>query len=245
ATVGAVPVETTSATLLPPAALDPPVGVWLMTMPAAIVVLGENVTLTVKPAAVRFVVAVACVWPTTFGTVTGGGPLETTRPTDDPTSTDVPAAMLWLMTMPDGTVVLLWNVIGAPTKPASLRALSASPWVPMLPSGAPTTAGTIVPSEITRSTGEFGGSVVPARGLDAITRPIGIVGLFAVVTTPTRRPAVTMAVVAAACVRPTTPGTVLSGFGTGIVMSENCSNSMLRSVSVPSLITAIAARVGT
>src|SRR5205814_8150257 len=130
-----------------------------------------------KPAAVRFDVAVACDCPTTFGTVTGGAPLETTRPTDDPTSTEVAAAMLWLMTMPEATVVLLRNEIGAPTRPASSSALSASPWVPMLPSGNPTTAGTMVPSEITRSTGAFGGSSVPARGSALITLPMPIVAL--------------------------------------------------------------------
>ena len=245
AIVGAVPSDTTMATALPAGASEPPVGVWLITLPAATVLLAAVVTVTVKPAPVSDAVAAACVCPTTFGTATAGGPLETTRATDDPTSTVVAAAGLWLMTMPEATVVLLANVIGAPTRPASLSAFSASPCVPMEPNGAPTTSGTMVPSEITRSTGEFGGSVKPARGSDEITRPIGIVGLLADVTTPTRRPAVTIAVVASASVRPTTPGTVLSGFGTGIVMSENCSCSMLRSVSIPSDMTAMAARVGT
>src|SRR5262245_53441230 len=60
AIVGAVPVETTSATALPAAALEPPVGVWLITLPAATVVLAANVTPpTVRPAPVSDVVAAA------------------------------------------------------------------------------------------------------------------------------------------------------------------------------------------
>src|SRR5262245_49333661 len=60
AIVGAVPVETTRATALPAAALEPPVGVWLITTPAATVVLGENVMApTVRPALVSAVVAAA------------------------------------------------------------------------------------------------------------------------------------------------------------------------------------------
>src|SRR5262249_20398974 len=247
AMVGAVPCETTMATLLPPAALDPPAGVWLITLPPGTVVLIANDTETVKPALVSAVVAAACVWPTTFGTVTGGGPLETTSATDVPTSTVVPAAMPWLITVFGGTVVLAWNVIGAPTRPASLRALSATPCVPMSPSGRPVTSGTIVPSEITMSTRGVGvgGSVTPALGLVETTRPIGIVALLTDVTVPTTAPAFRIAVVAAACVRPMTFGMVTLAPGTGMVTSVNCSRSMFRSVSVPSEVTASAARAGT
>src|SRR5262249_48650775 len=60
AIVGAVPCETTSATALPAAALEPAVGVWLMTLPAATVVLAEKVSApTVRPALVSDVDAAA------------------------------------------------------------------------------------------------------------------------------------------------------------------------------------------
>src|SRR5262249_24234126 len=60
AIVGGVPVETTSATALPPAMLDPAAGVWLMTLPFGTVALGPNVMPpTVRPAPVSDVVAAA------------------------------------------------------------------------------------------------------------------------------------------------------------------------------------------
>src|SRR5262245_38978239 len=62
AIVGAVPCEMTSATALPPGALAPAAGVWLITDPAATVVLGEKVIApTVRPALVSVVLAAACV----------------------------------------------------------------------------------------------------------------------------------------------------------------------------------------
>src|SRR5947209_860014 len=93
--------------------------------------------------------------------------------------------------------------------------------------------GTVVPVETTRSTALPGGSVVPARGVEPETKPIGIEMLLALEVTPTVRLAATIAADAAAGVKPMTPGTVANGLGTGIVMSENCSSSTLRSVSVP------------
>src|SRR5262249_56984270 len=62
AIVGAVPCETTSATALPAAALEPAVGVWLITVPAGTVALGEKVTVpSVNPIAVSDDVAAVCV----------------------------------------------------------------------------------------------------------------------------------------------------------------------------------------
>ena len=61
---------------------------------------------TVRPAPVSDVVAAACVKPTTFGTVTGGRPLDTTMFMAVPTSTVRPVAGSWLITVPAGTVVL-------------------------------------------------------------------------------------------------------------------------------------------
>src|ERR1051326_7200257 len=202
AIVGAVPSETTIATLLPPAADEPPDGVWLMMRPAATAALGPVVTATGKPAPVNVAVPAACVCPTTFGTVTGGGPLETTRFIAVPTSTVSPSSGSWLITMPAGTVVLVCCVIVPTTSPFSGMMLSAVPGVTELPSGTPTSTGVIVPSEIVRSTGEFAGSEVPSSGFTNITVPMWNCVLLALVTVPTRRPAWRIAVVAAACVRP-------------------------------------------
>ena len=175
-------------------------------------VLGEVVTVpTVKPAPVSDVVAAAWLRPTTFGTVTGGLPLETTRFIAVPTSTVRPSAGFWLITTPAGTVVLLCCVITPMVIPCSRMMLSAVCGVFTSPSGTPTSNGVIVPSEITRSTREPAGSVKPERGSVETTRPIGIVGLLTVVTLPGSRPAFRIAVFAAACVRPMTFGTVLSG----------------------------------
>jgi len=66
-----------------------------MTDPAATVALDAVVTVpTAKPAPVIALVAAACVRFTTFGTLTGAGPVDTTRFTALPEATDVPAAGL-------------------------------------------------------------------------------------------------------------------------------------------------------
>ena len=92
------------------------------------------------------------------------------------------------------------------------------------------------PRETTSATGAPGSSTLPAAGVELITRPAGIVSLNAVVTAPTVKPAPVIAVVAAACVMPTTFGTTrTSAPGATMVPSENCNSSMFRSVSVPSL----------
>jgi hypothetical protein len=51
-------------------------------------------------------VAEACVIPTTFGTATVGGPLETTKFTPEPDVTIVPAAGLSKITSPEAIVAL-------------------------------------------------------------------------------------------------------------------------------------------
>src|SRR5262245_26084726 len=237
AIVGAVPCDTTRFTALPRAASVLPPGDWLITLPPGTVVLAWNVTVpTTRPAFVIAVLAAACVCPTTFGTVTGGGPLETTRFTNVPGLTCAAAAGSWAMTIPAGTVVLVWKVIVPSTSPASTIWLTAVPAVFASPTNRPVRTGTAVPSEITRVTWPPAGSVVPAFGFVAATRPMLIVVLFAVRSVGlTVRPAPVIAATAAALVNPTTPGTVWSGCGTGIVTSANCSRSMLSSVSVPSL----------
>src|SRR5262245_152115 len=85
------PLETTRSTALFRATCDPAVGDWLMTRPAATVVLGCVVIVpTVRLAFRMAVLAPLCVSPTTFGTVTGW-PLETTSATALPCATCVPA----------------------------------------------------------------------------------------------------------------------------------------------------------
>src|SRR5262245_24376969 len=89
------PDETTRFTALPTVACVPDTGVWLITEPAATVVLDCCVTVpTTRPAFVIAVEAAVCVRPTTLGTATCGGPDDTTRFTALPTVTRVAAARL-------------------------------------------------------------------------------------------------------------------------------------------------------
>ena len=104
---------------------------------------------TVRPAVVIAEDAATCVRPTTFGTATCGGPDETTSATALPTFTCVAAVGFWLITDPDGTV-LLEAVVTVPTvRPAVVIAEDAAVCV------RPTTFGTATcggPDETTRAT---------------------------------------------------------------------------------------------
>src|SRR5947207_776693 len=185
-----------------------------MTLPAATVLLDCIVTApTVRPAPVMALVAAACVWPTTFGTAICAGPLETTRLTGEPLATFVPAGGLSLMTLPEATV-LLDCIVTAPTvRPAPVMALAAAACV------WPTTFGTAIcagPLETTRLTGEPLATFVPAGGLSLMTLPAATVLLDCIVTAPTVRPAPVMALVAAACVWPTTFGTAICAGRQGV-----------------------------
>jgi len=74
----------------------------------------------------------------------------------------------------------------------------------------PTTLGTATgagPEETTKFTAEPGATGVPAPGFSLMTLPAGTLLLEAVVTVPSTKPAFWIAVVAAACVCPTTLGT--------------------------------------
>ena len=125
--------------------------------------------------------------------------------TPEPDLTVVPAVGLWLMTLPEGTVALL-TVLTVPTvNPAPVIALVAAACV------RPTTFGTVTgaaPVLTARFTAEPDAAVAPASGLRLITLPEGTVELLAVLIVPTVNPAPVIALVAAACVRPTTFGTV-------------------------------------
>src|SRR6185503_15184593 len=83
-------------------------------------------TPSTSPALVMAVVAAACAKPTTFGTETLGGPLDTTRLTADPAFTCVPAAGLSLITLPAGTVLLAAVVTTPSTNPALVMAVVAA-----------------------------------------------------------------------------------------------------------------------
>jgi len=174
-----------------------------MTRPEATVGLEAVVTVPrARPAAVIAVVAAACVNPTTVGTDTCGGPEDTTRLTVDPTLTCVPAVGFELITRPEATVGLGAVVTVPKARPAAVIAVVAAACVN------PTTVGTCAgPVEITRFTDEPEFTCVPATGLSLITSPDATVLLGAIVTVPTVRSAVVIAVVAAACVSPTTVGT--------------------------------------
>src|SRR6185295_6102001 len=95
------------------------------------------------------VVAAACVALTTFGTATSGAPDDTTSDTALPVTTCVPADGLWLITDPDGTVVLD-AVVTAPTvRPAAVIAAVAADRVVLTTFGTATVVGLPVPENVT------------------------------------------------------------------------------------------------
>src|SRR5437868_1168708 len=134
-----------------------------MTSPAATVALDEVVIVpTISPESVIAVVAAACVKPTTFGTATFSGPDDTTSATTVPLATCVPAAGVWLMTDPEGTVVLDAGVNAPILRPAPEIALLAAVCV------RPTTFGTATcggPDDTTSETALLLATCVAAAGL--------------------------------------------------------------------------------
>src|SRR6059058_4425286 len=186
-----------------------------MTLPAATVLLDCIVTApTVRPAPVMALAAAACVWPTTFGTAICAGPLETTRLTGEPLATFVPAGGLSLMTLPEATVLLDCIVTAPLVRPALVMALAAAACVWPTTFGTATCPTGLGPVETTRLTAEPFATLVPAAGLSLITLPDSTVVLDCIVTVPAVRPALVRALVAAACVWPTTFGTA-TGVGGG------------------------------
>src|SRR5205085_3621205 len=136
-----------------------------------------------------------------------GQPLETTRLTAAPLATLVPAAGLSLITLPEATVVLDCCVTAPTVRAAALMALVADACVSPTTFGTVTGVGGGAPLETTRLTAEPIATLVPAAGLSLITLPEATVVLDCCVTVPTVRPALVRALVAAACVWPTTFGT--------------------------------------
>src|SRR3954468_23182536 len=104
----------------------PAAGFWLITEPDGTVMLDVVlIAPTVRPMLVSALEAFACGWLVTSGTATCGRPEEMTSATALPTATSAPAAGFWLITEPDGTV-MLDDVLIAPTvKPALVSALEA------------------------------------------------------------------------------------------------------------------------
>src|SRR5688572_10828073 len=191
------PVEMTSATALPMTTSAPAAGSWLMTAPLGTVMLDAVVMApTVKPAAVRALVAAACGWLTTSGTATCGRPEETTSATALPMTTSAPAAGSWLMTDPLGTVMLDAVVIAPTVSPTPVSAVVAAAC------GELTTFGTATcgrPEEMTSATALPMTTSAPAAGSWLMTDPLGTVMLDAVVMPPTVSPTPVSALVAAAC----------------------------------------------
>src|SRR5207245_1486832 len=110
--------------------------------PDGTVVLDAVVTVpSASVALVIAVVAAACVRPTTSGVATCGGPDETTSATALPVTTCVPATGFWLITAPDGTVVLDALVTGPTVRLAPVIALVAVACVLPTTFGTPTSAG--------------------------------------------------------------------------------------------------------
>src|SRR5438874_790763 len=100
---------------------------------------------------------------------------------------------------------MLEAVVTAPTvRPAVVMALEAAACVRLTTSGTATCGR---PEETVNATALLTRTSAPATGDWLITDPAGTVMLDAVVTAPTVRPAVVMALEAAACVRLTTFGT--------------------------------------
>src|SRR3954470_2940527 len=164
----------------------PAAGFWLITEPDGTVML-EVVLIapTVRPMLVSALDAVACGWLVTSGTATCGRPDEITSATALPMRTSAPAAGFWLITEPDGTVMLEVVLIAPTVRPMLVRALDA------LACGWFVTSGTATcgrPEEITSATALPTTTSAPAAGFWLITEPAGTVVLDVVLIAPTVRP---------------------------------------------------------
>src|SRR5437868_1800059 len=135
------------------------------------------------------VVRVPVPFEKTFASTVGplsGAPLETTSATALPVATFAPAAGVWLITWPAGTLALA-AVVTAPTeRPADVIALCAAACVRPTTFGTATVAGA-GPSETTIATELLGATLVFAAGDSLITNPAATLALFAVVIAPTLR----------------------------------------------------------
>src|SRR5205814_9625873 len=105
---------------------------------------------------------------------------------------------------------------------ASVKESKAPPPPPPTTFGTGTGAGGGAPLETTRLTAKPLATLVPAAGLSLITLPGATVVLDCIVTVPRVRPALVMALVAAACIWPTTFGTSTVGGGGDPICTSAC-----------------------
>src|SRR5204863_556197 len=105
---------------------------------------------------------------------------------------------------------------------ASVKESKAPPPPPPTTFGTGTGAGGGAPLETTKLTAEPLATLVPAAGLSLITLPGATVVLDCIVTVPRVRPALVMALVAAACIWPTTFGTSTVGGGGDPICTSAC-----------------------
>ena len=134
-----------------------------MTDPAGTVRLDCVVTVpTVRLAAVSALDAAAWARLTTFGTATCGSPEETTRATAVLMTTSAPAAGVWLITDPTGTVRLDAVVTTPTVRLAVVSALDAAACVRLTTFGTATCGS---PDETTSATAVLMTTSVAAAGL--------------------------------------------------------------------------------
>src|SRR5437660_6750840 len=113
------------------------------------------------------------------------------------------------MTLPAATVLLDCIVTVPTVRPAPVMALVAAACAWPTTFGTGTGAGGGAPLETTKLTAEPLATIVPAVGLSLMTLPEATVLLDCCVTAPMVRPAPVMALVAAACIWPTTFGNAI------------------------------------
>src|SRR4051812_28557963 len=151
---------------------------------------------TVRPMLVSALDAFACGWLVTSGTATCGKPEEITSATALPTTTSAPAAGFWLITEPDGTVMLDVALIAPTVRPMLVNAFVAFACGWFITSGTATCGN---PEEITSATALPANTSAPAAGFWLITEPDGTVMLDDVLIAPTVRPMLVSALDAFAC----------------------------------------------
>src|SRR3954463_1362764 len=163
---------------------------------------------TVRPMLVSALAALACAWLVTSGTATCGRPEETTSATALPTATSAPAAGFWLITEPDGTVMLDVVLIAPTVRPMLVSALDAFACGWLVTSGTATCGR---PEETTSATALPTTTSAPAPGFWLITEPAATVMLDDVLIAPTVRPMLVSALDPFACGWLVTSGTATCG----------------------------------
>src|SRR6185312_16582988 len=140
------PLETTTVTSDPRATLWPAAGEVEITSPAGTVPSGCCTTrLTLKPAAVSCLIAFCWLSPTTVGTCTGAGPLETINATVESSFACAPPAGLCASTWPAGLPLAVRSTATFNPAARSSALADCTPW--------PTTCGTVtVPVRVSSTT---------------------------------------------------------------------------------------------